>query len=68
MRENLRLFREGIGFTQEQMASKLGYARGYYCAVEQGVKNGSINFWRDLQIKFQIKDNDMWVLTKTTNK
>ena len=69
MRENLKAFRENIGFTQEQMASRLGCTRQFYTAVETGTKNGTLErFWTNLQIKFQIKDSDMWKLTNITRK
>ena len=37
--KRIRIIREGLGFTQDQMAFKAGFARSYYSGVERGVRN-----------------------------
>ena len=39
--KRIRAIREGLGFTQDQMAFKAGFARSYYSGVERGVRNVS---------------------------
>ena len=37
--KEIRMIRENLGETQDQMAFKSGFARSYYSGVERGVRN-----------------------------
>lgn len=61
-RTELKSFRARQNMTQEQIAKEIGCSRNQYALIEQGNKNGSQEFWSNLQKRFDIADSDMWNL------
>lgn len=61
---NLKNFRLSIGFTQEQMAERIGFSRPYYNAIELGLKPGSMRFWQTIEKQFNLSESKVWGLTK----
>ena len=49
MRKNLKEARQAAGFTQQQMADKLGIHERYYKALESGERLGGIDLWDKLE-------------------
>lgn len=49
MRENLKKARKAAGFTQQQMADRLGIHERYYKALESGERLGGISLWDGLE-------------------
>jgi transcriptional regulator with XRE-family HTH domain len=58
----LRELREIRGFSQEQLAKECGLGIHSVLRVEKGYAEGSIHFWRDIQLIFNIPDEAMWSL------
>lgn len=48
-RENLKKARQAAGFTQQQMADKLGICLRHYKYIESGKVIGSIDIWDTLE-------------------
>lgn len=67
-RRNLIVFRVKRGLTSQQMADKIGVARSTYSDIENAKRNCSLTFLNKLQTAFNIADQEMWSLTKITNK
>lgn len=61
---NLPFFtlRNNMQISQEKMGDMLDVTRSMISAIEQGEAYGKINFWIDVQDKFNISDEDMWKL------
>ena len=49
MRENLKKARKAAGFTQQQMADRLGISLRYYQRIEYGENVGSFEVWDALE-------------------
>lgn len=64
MRTELKVFRVKQNMTQEEFAEKIGFSRSQYALIEQGNRNGTIDFWDKLKSTFNIPDSDMWNLMK----
>ena len=64
MRLGLKLLRVKLNLTQEEMAKKLNVNRGTYIAIENGRRDGRLQFWENLQKSFDIPDENMWALMK----
>lgn len=62
MRTNLKLLRVKYGFTQAQMAMRLGISRTAYINIEKGRSKGSIDFW--LGVKRAFSEEDIEELAK----
>lgn len=60
----LKQFRVGEQLTQQEMANKLEISRVTYIAIENGVRNGTVEFWRTVQKTFNVPDSEMWKLQK----
>lgn len=52
----LKLYRQEIGFTQAEMASKLGITLSYYQKIERGERDTSIKFIRKFSQVFPAAD------------
>lgn len=61
----LKQFRVGLQHTQQEMADKLGISRVKYIAIENGLRNGTFEFWSTFQNVFKVPDEKMWKLQKT---
>ena len=48
--------------SQERLAMALGVSRNLVWSIETGDSYGKINFWIDLQKRFNIPDEEMWQL------
>ena len=64
-RLNLRILRVRNNLTQEEMAKITGVNRMTYVFIENGERMGKMQFWLMLQKKFDIPDEEMFVLMKT---
>lgn len=62
MRTDLKVFRVKQKMTQEEFANKIGFSRSQYALIEQGNRNGTIDFWDKLKNTFEIPDTNMWRL------
>lgn len=49
MREELKAARKRLGYTQQQMADKIGISLRYYQKIESASSNGSIAVWDVLE-------------------
>ena len=56
MRKGLYMFRHNLKLSQQAMADKIGVNRETYASIERGARNGSMTFWRKLQLAFNIDD------------
>lgn len=54
MRTQLKLFRVSQHLTQGEMAEKCGTSRNNYNFIEQGKRDGSADFWFNLQKEFNV--------------
>ena len=63
----LRELRRLRGFSQEALAKKCGLGLHAILNVENGHTEGSIHFWRDIQLIFNIPDESMWSLINGDN-
>lgn len=63
-RHNLKMFRVQRKMTQDEMASRLKYSRSQYALVERGERDGTFDFWENLQQTFVIPSADMWNLMR----
>lgn len=63
-RHNLKLFRVQQKMTQNEMASRLKYSRSQYALVERGERDGTLEFWNNLQQTFFIPSANMWDLMR----
>lgn len=68
VRENLKDFRLMQRMSQDDFAKAIGYSRVMYQQVENGVREGTFDFWNAIQQRFNIPDSDMWKLTKKEEK
>ena len=66
-RHNLYMFRCDKKLTRREMASRTGVSRTTYSNIENGKRDGSQEFWRNLQYEFSIEDSEMWGLQKLSN-
>ena len=64
-RNALAQFREKKGMTQEEFADKIGIGRSRYQNIESGYRNGTFDFWVNLQTAFNISDSEMWELMQS---
>ena len=60
MRNSIIKRRIELGLTQAKVAEKLGLQVPNYCNFEKGLRNFSLQKWRELQIALNIPDSDMW--------
>ena len=58
----LKQFRVGLDLTQEEMAYRMGVERTRYSGIENGYREGSMDFWQKLQQAFNVPACDMWQL------
>lgn len=63
-RLNLQLFRIKNKLTQKEMADRLKIGRSTYNGIESGKRDCTLKFFNNLQKEFDVKDEDMWELTK----
>lgn len=66
MRKKLKLFRVGLGMSQEQFSVKIGYSRGQYARIESGERNVTLNFLNALCKAFNMKITEAQSLTEKT--
>lgn len=64
MRLNLKILRIKKGMSQDEFAKKLGVSRGCYGAIERGFRNGNKRFWGNLQVNFDLTEDDLKELQK----
>lgn len=64
MRTALKVFRVRNNMTQDDFAEKLGISRGCYSLIEQGKRNGTLEFWNKFYKTFNVPANEMWDLLK----
>lgn len=68
VRENLKDFRLKMRMSQEEFAKEIGYSRVMYQQVENGVRDGTLDFWNAIKERFALPDGEMWALTKKEEK
>lgn len=68
VRENLKDFRQKLRLSQDDFAKAIGYSRVMFQQVESGVRDGTLEFWEAIQMRFCIPDSEMWALTKKEKK
>lgn len=56
MRTQLKVFRVVQNMSQREISEKMGCKRAYYGHVENGLRNGSSEFWGKLQAAFGLTD------------
>lgn len=49
MRENLKTARTALGYTQQQMADKVGISLIHYQKIEAGDRTGDFSIWDSLE-------------------
>lgn len=64
MRTALKQFRIGVHLKQSEMAEKTGVCRTTYGFIEKGKRDGSAEFWANLQKAFNVPDEQMYQLMK----
>lgn len=64
MRTALKLLRVKHGFTQDEMALRLGYSRNQYQRIENGAKGVSLKFLVALSTAFGMSLDEAKELTK----
>ena len=64
MRTNLKVFRVKHNLTQEEISKKIGCIRPTYSAIENGKREGRKTFWNDLQLAFELTDEQIQELMK----
>ena len=62
MRINLKLLRVSNGFTQAEMAMRLGVSRTTYSKIESGKSKGAMTFW--LAVKRAFPETEIEVLSE----
>ena len=62
MRTDLKVLRVKNKLTQQQLADKLGVSVVTYNLIEQGKRQGSKDFWANLQKLFKLADGELWQL------
>lgn len=60
----LEYIRRNLGLTKKAAAKMLNMQYVYYCLFEKCKKRGSIELWKDVQITFNIPDEEMWKIVK----
>lgn len=60
MRINMKCVRVRLGLSQEKAADRVGCSRSIYRDVENGKRQGKVEFWESFQKTFGIKDSEMW--------
>ena len=63
-RTNLKLFRVSAGMTQAEIAAAVGCARSTYALIEEGSRDGRVDFWNRLQTAFNVPSEKMFDLMK----
>lgn len=58
----LRLLRFKNGLSQEETAAKIGFNAQYFSRVERGMIDGSIEFWRNLKVVFNLSEYEIWAM------
>jgi DNA-binding XRE family transcriptional regulator len=58
----LKQLRIGLQLTQQEMADKLSVSRSTYIAIENGMRDGAIEFWKALKETFDVPNEKMWEL------
>lgn len=58
-------YRKKLGYTQEEMASKLEVSNSYYSKIESGHKNPSFNFISNIIRMYPNIDANIFFETKT---
>lgn len=64
MRKNLKIFRIKQELTQGEIADIVGCNRNTYGAIENGKKDGKLQFWNALKKAFDISDEEIGGLMK----
>ena len=64
-RRNLAVLRAMHGLNRQEMADKIGVSRSTYSEIENGKRGCSQAFLNKLQAAFNVRDADIWELTKT---
>lgn len=49
MRENLKKARHAAGYTQQQIADRIGISQRYYQNIERGDRDGNFTIWDSLE-------------------
>ena len=57
----LRLLREKAGFTQKQMAQKLGISESYYCQIENTKRRMSLQMALDIAAILKKTPNEIFL-------
>ena len=65
MRTELKVFRTRQKLTQLEMAKRCKTGRDNYCSIENGKRNGGVNFWFSLGEAFGLSLEELKNLMKT---
>jgi putative transcriptional regulator len=57
----LRLLREKAGFTQKQIAQKLGISESYYCQIENNKRRMSLQMALDIAVILKKTPNEIFL-------
>lgn len=63
-RLKLKSLRAGRDLSQDEMAEKLEVSRGTYADIENGTRDGSVEFWLNLAKLFELSDSEVVELMK----
>lgn len=64
MRTELKVLRVKQKMTQAQFAEKIGVGRALYASIENGSRNGTLEFWQKFKDAFGIPENEIWRYTQ----
>ena len=62
MQYKFKEFRENLGLTQLEMSKSINYSLAYIKKIEAGERQGSIEFWKQIQKVHNIDNNQVWRL------
>lgn len=61
-RVGLKMLRSKYDLKQSEIAARLGVTTSNYCRIEQGKRNGTLEFWQAVQREFNLKGDEIWNL------
>ena len=63
---NVRLHRERVGISQEELADRAGLDRTYVSGIERGIRNPTVLVLRDLAVVLKVQPADLLTMAGGT--